>query len=75
MRGERSDGHDYLLDAIQRGATGLLIEETYLNALSQDTLTTLAQSNTNYRCSMILAWHCVNMRRLSYKNGTPPSLQ
>ncbi len=46
MRGERSDGHDYLLDAIQRGATGLLIEGRILNALPQNTLTTLMQSNT-----------------------------
>ena len=46
VRGERSDGHDYLLDAIQRGATGLLIEGRILNALPQNTLTTLMQSNT-----------------------------
>ncbi len=45
VRGERSDGHDYLLDAIQRGATGLLIEGRILNALPQDTLTIVAQSN------------------------------
>ncbi len=46
VRGERSDGHDYLLDAIQRGATGLLLEGRILNALPQDTLINLAQSNT-----------------------------
>jgi Alr-MurF fusion protein len=46
VRGERSDGHDFLLDAIQRGATGLLIEGRILNTLPQDTLTTLTQSNT-----------------------------
>jgi alanine racemase len=46
VRGERSDGHDYLLDAIQRGATGLLIEGRVLSALPQDTLTSLVQSNT-----------------------------
>src|ERR1700676_2761931 len=34
VRGERSNGHDYLLDAIQRGATGLLLEGRILNALS-----------------------------------------
>jgi alanine racemase len=45
VRGERSDGHDYLLDAIQRGATGLLIEERVLNTLLQDTLTSLQQSS------------------------------
>ncbi len=46
VRGERSDGHDYLLDAIQRGATGLLVEGRVLNSLPQDTLTSLVQSNT-----------------------------
>jgi alanine racemase len=46
VRGERSDGHDYLLDAIQRGATGLLIDERTLKTLPQHTLTTLAQSNS-----------------------------
>jgi Alr-MurF fusion protein len=46
VRGERSDGHDYLLDAIQRGASGLLMEERILKTLPQNTLTTLAQSNT-----------------------------
>lgn len=45
VRGERSDGHDYLLDAIQRGATGLLIEGRILTTLSQDILTNLLQSN------------------------------
>ncbi|MBA2395831.1 MAG: alanine racemase, partial [Ktedonobacteraceae bacterium] len=46
VRGERSDGHDYLLDALQRGASGLLIEERILKVLPQHTLTSLAQSNT-----------------------------
>ena len=47
VRGERSDGHDYLLDAIQHGATGLLIEgRILLNILPQTTLTSLMQSNT-----------------------------
>jgi Alr-MurF fusion protein len=45
VRGERSDGHDYLLDAIQRGATGLLIEGRVLTTLPQDTLTSLQQSS------------------------------
>jgi UDP-N-acetylmuramyl pentapeptide synthase len=26
VRGEHGDGHDYLLDAVQRGAAGLLLE-------------------------------------------------
>jgi alanine racemase len=47
VRGERSDGHDYLLDAIQRGATGLLIERRILlDILPPNTLTSLMQSNT-----------------------------
>ena len=36
VRGERSDGHDYLLDAVQRGASGLLVEAEYLNALAEE---------------------------------------
>jgi Alr-MurF fusion protein len=45
VRGERSDGHDYLLDAIQRGAIGLLIEGRVLTTLPQDILTSLQQSS------------------------------
>src|SRR5260370_41634498 len=44
VRGERSDGHDYLLDAVHRGATGLLVEERYINLLSEEAQTTLAQA-------------------------------
>src|SRR5215471_3161071 len=33
VRGERGDGHDYLLDAIQRGAGGLMLEQQYVNSL------------------------------------------
>src|SRR5260370_6632980 len=46
VRGERSDGHDYLLDAIHRGATGLLVEASSINALAQETLTLLAPTTT-----------------------------
>src|SRR5437660_10739443 len=46
VRGERSDGHDYILDAIHRGATGLLVEAHVLNALSSEMLATVAQVAT-----------------------------
>src|SRR5258708_14901182 len=42
VRGERSDGHDYLLDAVQRGASGLLVEAEYINALAGEAQQTLA---------------------------------
>src|SRR5712691_6469235 len=44
VRGERSDGHDYLLDAARRGAAGLLVEARVLTALSEEARTTLEQS-------------------------------
>src|ERR1700694_631990 len=36
VRGERSDGHDYLLDAVHRGASGLLIEGRVVPALTEE---------------------------------------
>ncbi len=42
VRGERSDGHDYLLDAAQRGAAGLLVEGRYINDLSEEVQASLA---------------------------------
>src|SRR6266513_1394373 len=36
VRGERGDGHDYVLDAVRRGASGLLLEQQYLNSLSEE---------------------------------------
>ena len=36
VRGERSDGHDYLLDAVHRGASGLLIEGRVVAALTEE---------------------------------------
>jgi len=42
VRGTRGDGHDYLLDAIHKGATGLLVEAGTLNALSEKTQAELA---------------------------------
>ncbi|GHO43530.1 alanine racemase [Ktedonospora formicarum] len=46
VRGERGDGHDYIFDAIERGATGLLIEEQRLRELSADKLERLNQITT-----------------------------
>ncbi len=45
VRGERGDGHDYLLDAVRRGATGLLVEAKYFTSLSEETQTTIAEAH------------------------------
>src|SRR6266567_3121026 len=45
VRGERGDGHDYLLDAVRRGASGLLVEEQYINALSEEVQATLMEAH------------------------------
>src|SRR5436189_5632867 len=37
VRGEHGDGHDYLLDAVQRGAAGLLLESGVLASLAEET--------------------------------------
>ncbi|MBV9708165.1 MAG: UDP-N-acetylmuramoyl-tripeptide--D-alanyl-D-alanine ligase, partial [Chloroflexi bacterium] len=37
VRGERSDGHDYLMDAVRQGAAGLLVEARVFNALAEQT--------------------------------------
>jgi len=41
VRGEYSDGHDYLLYAVQLGAAGLLVEARVINNLAQETLAQL----------------------------------
>lgn len=41
VRGEHGDGHDFVLDAIGRGATGLLIEAQYLRRASPEFTQTL----------------------------------
>src|SRR5437763_6378004 len=41
VRGERGDGHDYLLDAVRCGASGLLLEQRYLDTLSEEVQATL----------------------------------
>jgi Alr-MurF fusion protein len=45
VRGLRGDGHDFLLDALEQGASGLLLEERVLKTLSQDILSRLKQAN------------------------------
>src|SRR5215470_20297456 len=45
VRGVRGNGHDYLLDAIRRGATGLLVETRAINGLTTEVQTSLAQSS------------------------------
>src|SRR6266446_3792376 len=44
VRGERGNGHDYLLDAVQRGATGLLVEGRYITSMPEQLQATLAES-------------------------------
>jgi alanine racemase len=54
VRGERSNGHDYLLDALQRGAAALCLENSYLEAsdsvirdrISQAEITTVLVPDT-----------------------------
>ena len=51
VRGERGDGHDYLLDAVRRGASGLLLEQHYFDALSEEVQATLLEAQCcNHRC-------------------------
>ena len=45
VRGEHSDGHDYLLDAVKRGAAGLLVEARAMNGLSEDTCREIEQAH------------------------------
>jgi len=41
VRGGYGDGHDYLLDAVRRGATGLLVEARVMTSLAVDVQTTM----------------------------------
>ena len=45
VRGERGNGHDYLLDAVRRGANGLLLEQHSLDAASEEVQATLFESH------------------------------
>jgi Alr-MurF fusion protein len=44
VRGEQGDGHDYLLDAVHRGAAGLLVEAQFLATLAPESRTTLERA-------------------------------
>src|SRR5207248_6168941 len=44
VRGEHGDGHDYLLDALRRGAAGLLLEARVLTSLAQETRAVLERA-------------------------------
>ncbi len=44
VRGERSDGHDYLLDAARRGAGGLLVESHAVQAFATEQRAELEQA-------------------------------
>jgi alanine racemase len=45
VRGEHGDGHDFLLDAVERGAAGILAEAQGIIRLSEEIRSTLARSN------------------------------
>src|SRR6478672_4632205 len=45
VRGERVDGHDYLLDAVRRGTSGLLLEQQHINTLSEEVQATLMEAH------------------------------
>src|SRR5437660_3735315 len=44
VRGEHGDGHDYVLDAVRRGAAGILSEEKALAAFGEETRRELRQA-------------------------------
>src|SRR5438105_9941417 len=44
VRGEHGDGHDYLLDAVRRGAAGLLLETRVLTSLAGEARTVLERA-------------------------------
>jgi alanine racemase len=70
VRGERGDGHDYLLEAARRGAAGLLVEARAITALSdtqraeleQTDVTTIVVEDTrvalqHYAQAILRRWH------------------
>src|SRR5215469_11743657 len=44
VRGESTNAHDYLLYAVQRGASGLLVEAGYVNVLAEEVQKILASA-------------------------------
>jgi alanine racemase len=72
VRGEHGDGHDFLLDAIERGAAGILAEAQAIAALAEETRSALVRSNVavitvpdtrialqQYARSILDRWHPV----------------
>lgn len=70
VRGEQGDGHDYLLDAVQRGAAGLLLETRIIGSLPHETRTSLERAGVatiavadtrlalqNYASFILRLWH------------------
>ncbi len=70
VHGERGNGHDYLLDAVRKGASGLLVEGSTLNNLSEQTQFALSQAEVaivavvdtrlalqQYASSILYLWH------------------
>ena len=70
VHGERGNGHDYLLDAIRKGASGLLVEGSTLNNLSEQAQYALSQAEVaiitvedtrlalqQYASSVLYLWH------------------
>lgn len=70
IRGEHSNGHDYVRNALQRGATGLLLEARHSNAFSQEMQIAIEQAQVatiivedtrlalqNYARFILQHWH------------------
>ena len=70
VRGVRGNGHDYLLDAIRHGATGILVEAHAMNALPEQVRASIAQSGVTvievedtrlalqqYARNILIRWH------------------
>jgi alanine racemase len=70
VQGIHNNGHDYLLDAVRLGATGLLVEADALNALSEQMHATLSQADVTvvvventrialpqYASAILKRWH------------------
>ncbi len=70
IRGERGNGHDHLLDAVRKGASGLLVEGNTLNNLPEQTQIALSQTEVaiiavedtrialqQYAHSILCLWH------------------
>ncbi|GER87101.1 alanine racemase [Dictyobacter vulcani] len=70
VRGERGNGHDHLLDAVRKGASGLLVEglafqqlsEQTRSALSQEEITIIVVEDTrlalqHYASAILQIWH------------------